>query len=113
MFFLSSRNQLKKMNNELSPLLRKPGLDLELDYLQDLLDRLALEYKAKSNSADNTLGPNDRGQLHQLKQVKLRNSFPRWTVLDYMGNPSKNNLFCVYFILNNDSLSPRPASVIL
>lgn len=95
MFFLSSRNQQEKMIDELSPLLRKPGLDSELDYLQDLLDRLALEYNAKSNSVDNTLGPNDRGQLRQLKQVKLRNSSLRWTALDYMGNPSKNNLFCV------------------
>lgn len=64
MFFLSPRNQLKKMNGELSPLLRTPGLDSELDKLQDLLDRLALEYKAKSNGADNTLDPNDRGQSH-------------------------------------------------
>lgn len=52
-----------------------PGLDLELDKLQVLFERLAWEYKAKSISVDNTLGPNDTGQLHQLKLlVKSRNS---------------------------------------
>lgn len=44
-----------------------PGLDSELDKLQVLLERLAEEYKAKSISVENTLGPNDTGQLCLLK----------------------------------------------
>lgn len=71
-----------------------PGLDSELDKLQVLLERLAEEYKAKSISVENTLGPNDTGQLRLLKlSVKLRNSSLQWTMLYYIGNPSKNNLF--------------------
>lgn len=71
-----------------------PGLDSELDKLQLLLERLTVEYKAKSNSGENTLGPSDTGQFHQLKlQVKLRNSALQWTVLYYIRNSSKTFSF--------------------
>lgn len=43
-----------------------PGLDSELNKLQALLERLAGEYEAKRIGLENTLGPNDTGQLHQL-----------------------------------------------
>lgn len=65
-FSLSFRNRLKKINDDLSPLPDTPGLDSELDKLQVLLERLEVEYKAKSNSAETTLGPDDTGQLHKL-----------------------------------------------
>lgn len=48
---LSFRDQINKMKNDISPLARTPGLDSELDKLQDLLDRLTVEYKAKLNAA--------------------------------------------------------------
>lgn len=59
--FLSSRDQMNKMRNEISPLTRTPGLDSELDRLQDLLDRLAVEYKAKQEAAGKTPLHNNTG----------------------------------------------------
>ena len=59
--FLSHRDQVDKVNNELSPLERTPGLDAELDKLRDLLDRLTVEYKAKKDAIDNSVSPNNAG----------------------------------------------------
>lgn len=52
---------MNKINNDLTPLTRTPGLDSELDNLQDLLDRLNVEYKAKKDAAGNTVGYNNTG----------------------------------------------------
>lgn len=60
--FLSFRDQMDKVNKDLSPLVRTPGLDSELNKLQALLDRLTVEYKARKDALDNSLGPNNAGQ---------------------------------------------------
>lgn len=58
---LSSRDQMNKMKNDISPLTRTPGLDSELDRLRDLLDRLTVEYKAKQEAAGKTPLHNNTG----------------------------------------------------
>lgn len=52
---------MNKINNDLTPLTRTPGLDSELDNLQDLLDRLNVQYKAKKDAAGNVVGYNNTG----------------------------------------------------
>ncbi|CAF94661.1 unnamed protein product, partial [Tetraodon nigroviridis] len=68
------RNQLKKINDGLSPLIQTPGLDSELDKLQVLLERLEGVYKAKSSSVENTLGPNDVGAFSAIRQAHKKSS---------------------------------------
>lgn len=58
---LSFRDQLNKMKNDVSPLARTPGLDSELDKLQDLLDRLTVEYKARQDAIGKTPLRNNTG----------------------------------------------------
>ncbi|XP_044068544.1 laminin subunit beta-3 isoform X1 [Siniperca chuatsi] len=48
------RDQVNEVNNDLSPLVKTPGLDSELDKLQALLVRLTLEYKIKKDAMENT-----------------------------------------------------------
>lgn len=59
---------MNKINNDLTPLTRTPGLDSELDNLQDLLDRLNVEYKAKKAAAGNSVGYNDTGVTQDLSR---------------------------------------------
>lgn len=57
---------MDKINNDLSPLDRTPGLDEELDRLQALLDRLIVEYKAKKDASKNSVSTVDTGQTPGL-----------------------------------------------
>lgn len=59
---------MNKINNDLTPLTRTPGLDSELDNLQDLLDRLNVEYKAKKDAAGNSVGYNNTGMTQDLSR---------------------------------------------
>lgn len=53
---------MDKVDDELSPLAKTPGLDSELDKLQALLDSLNLQYKAKKDAKDNSIDQNNAGQ---------------------------------------------------
>ncbi|XP_068451065.1 laminin subunit beta-3-like [Clinocottus analis] len=63
------RDQMDKINDDLSPLERSPGLDSELDKLQTLLDRLTLEYKTKKDAKDNSVNPDNSGSLTAIKNA--------------------------------------------
>lgn len=63
LLFLSSREQMDKVNKDLSPLEKTRGLDSELDKLRALLDRLTEEYKAKNAAVDNSIGPDSTGMI--------------------------------------------------
>lgn len=63
------RDQVEKVNNDLSPLERTPGLASELDKLRDLLDRLTVEYKAKKDATDNSVSPNNAGAFTAIKNA--------------------------------------------
>lgn len=58
---------MDKINDDLSPLERAPGLDSELDRLQALLDSLTLVYKAKVDGKDNSVSPNNTGETSILE----------------------------------------------
>ncbi|KAM3621552.1 uncharacterized protein V6R79_012710 [Siganus canaliculatus] len=60
------RDQLDKVNNDLSPLVKNPALDSELDKLRDLLDLLTVEYKAKKNATDTSI---DTGAFTAIKNA--------------------------------------------
>ncbi|KAI3370517.1 hypothetical protein L3Q82_025278 [Scortum barcoo] len=62
------RDQVDKVNNDLSPLVKTPGLDSQLDNLKALLTRLTLEYNAKENALENF---NNTGALSEaLNAIK-------------------------------------------
>ncbi|KAL6111275.1 lamb3 [Pungitius sinensis] len=63
------RDQVDKINNDLSPLERAPGLNSELDRLQALLDSLTLEYKAKMDAKNNSVGQNNTGELSAIRKA--------------------------------------------
>lgn len=63
------RDKVEKVNNALSPLARTPGLDSELDNLQALLDRLTVEYKAKTDAMENSTSPNNAGAFSAIKNA--------------------------------------------
>ncbi|XP_070758572.1 laminin subunit beta-3 [Enoplosus armatus] len=48
------RDNVDKVNDDLPPLAKTPGLNSELDKLQALLDRLTVEYKAKKDAVANS-----------------------------------------------------------
>lgn len=59
---LSHRDQVAKVDKDLSALERTPGLDSELDKLRALLDSLTVEYKDKKGAVDTSISPNNTGQ---------------------------------------------------
>ncbi|XP_040059097.2 laminin subunit beta-3 [Gasterosteus aculeatus] len=63
------RDKVDKINDDLSPLERAPGLDSELDRLQALLDSLTLVYKAKVDGKDNSVSPNNTGAFSAIKNA--------------------------------------------
>lgn len=63
------RNQLEDVHGDLPPLTRTPGLDSELDKLQDLLNRLTVEYKDKKKASENTINPNSAGAFNAIKNA--------------------------------------------
>ncbi|KAA8593691.1 hypothetical protein FQN60_009807 [Etheostoma spectabile] len=61
------RNQMDRVNSDLTPLTPTPGLDSELDRLQALLDSLTLVYKAKKDAKDNSSNQNNAGAFSAIK----------------------------------------------
>ncbi len=61
---------MNKVNDDLSPLVKTPGLDSNLDNLKALLDRLTLEYNAKKNAGENSnnAGQKERHPIHCYTQ---------------------------------------------
>lgn len=53
---------MDKVNDDLPPLAKTPNLDTELDKMQDLLNSLNKEYKAKKDAKDNSVSSNNTGQ---------------------------------------------------
>ncbi|KAF7659927.1 hypothetical protein LDENG_00291050 [Lucifuga dentata] len=63
------RDQVDQVNNDLSPLDRIPGLDSELDKIQDLLKRLGLEHKAKEDALKNSISGNNAEAFSAIKDA--------------------------------------------
>ncbi|XP_069007880.1 laminin subunit beta-3 [Embiotoca jacksoni] len=63
------RDQLEKVDNDLSVLAETPGLNSELEKLQDLLDSLSLVYKAKKDAMENSTNPNNAGVFNAIKNA--------------------------------------------
>lgn len=55
---------MKKIDNDLSPLVKTPGLNSKVEKLRDLLDRLTVEYTAKKDAMVNSVGANNEGQFY-------------------------------------------------
>ncbi|XP_054472751.1 laminin subunit beta-3 [Anoplopoma fimbria] len=83
------REQVDKVKDDLSPLKRVPGLDSELDKLQDLLDSLTLNYKAKKDAIDND-GQNNTGSFTAIKNA-YNNSTDAAKKVDASGKPLKES----------------------
>ncbi|XP_071350563.1 laminin subunit beta-3 [Trachinotus anak] len=65
----SLRDQLDKVNTDLSPLGRTPGLDSELHKLRALLNGLTVLYKAKKDAIENTISPDSAGAFTTIKNA--------------------------------------------
>ncbi|XP_040014667.1 laminin subunit beta-3-like [Xiphias gladius] len=63
------RDQVDRVNDDLSPLARAPGLDSELDNLEALLDNLAAYYKDKKVATENSMSPSNAGQFSIIKNA--------------------------------------------
>lgn len=63
------RDQMDKINNDLSPLAKTPGLDSELDKLRALLDLLTVEYKAKKDAVETSISSNNAGAFSAIKNA--------------------------------------------
>ncbi|XP_075996367.1 laminin subunit beta-3 isoform X2 [Genypterus blacodes] len=68
------RDQMEQVDNDLSPLGRVPGLDSELDKIQDLLNSLDLEYKAKKDALKTTISGNNAGNLDAIQDAYDRST---------------------------------------
>lgn len=84
------RDQVDKINNDLSPLEKAPGLDSELIRLQALLDRLTLDYKAKNDAKDNSVSQNNSGSLSAIKNA-YDESTDAAKKVDASGKPLKES----------------------
>ncbi|KAG7493356.1 hypothetical protein JOB18_007172 [Solea senegalensis] len=62
-------DQVEKIDEDLAPLTKSPGLNKELDKLQALLDSLNLLYKDKKSAVDNTVNPNTTGAFTAIKNA--------------------------------------------
>lgn len=58
----SARDKVNQIDNDLSPLMRTPGLDSDLDKLQNLLASLTEVYNAKKDAKKESTSPTDKGQ---------------------------------------------------
>ncbi|XP_049426216.1 laminin subunit beta-3 isoform X1 [Epinephelus fuscoguttatus] len=63
------RDQMDKVNDDLPPLAKTPNLDTELDKMQDLLNSLNKEYKAKKDAKDNSVSSNNTGAISAIKNA--------------------------------------------
>lgn len=63
------RVQMNEVEDDLSPLERRVGLNAELEKLQDLLNSLAVEYKIKSDILKTSTSPTDTGAFTAIKNA--------------------------------------------
>lgn len=63
------RDRMEQVDDDLSPLDRVPGLDSDLDKIQDLLDSLDLEYKTKKDAMKTIISGNNAGNLNEIKDA--------------------------------------------
>lgn len=62
------REQLEKVDNDLPSSVRDPGLESELDKLRDLLENITLNYNAKKETTEDSIGP-DIEVLNTIKNA--------------------------------------------
>ncbi|XP_041836366.1 laminin subunit beta-3 isoform X2 [Melanotaenia boesemani] len=79
------RDKLDKVDKDLSPMEKDPGLDLELDKLRALLDSLSLVYKAKKDAMENSISPDNSGAFTVIK-----NAYDESTDAAKKANASEN-----------------------
>lgn len=63
------KDKVDKVNDDLPPLAKTPGLESALDKLQALLDSLTPEYNAKKDAKDKSTSENDKGALDEIKKA--------------------------------------------
>ncbi|KAM4740269.1 laminin subunit beta-3 [Anableps anableps] len=63
------RDELEKVDDDLPPPARDPGLESELDKLQALLDSISFIYKAKKDAMKNFIDPNSAGAFNTIKNA--------------------------------------------
>nr|XP_020473565.1 laminin subunit beta-3 isoform X3 [Monopterus albus] len=63
------RDQVDKANDDLSPLVRTPDLDSDLNKLKALLDSLTVMYEAKKDAMTNIISPTDTGRFSAIKNA--------------------------------------------
>ena len=59
--WLSCRGNMGKVNNDLSPMGRLPGLESEVDKLQALMDSLIFIYKDEKDAMEKSISANNAG----------------------------------------------------
>lgn len=79
------RDELDKVDKDLSPMEKDPGLDLELDKLRAILDSLSLVYKAKKDAMENSISPDNSGAFTVIK-----NAYDESTDAAKKANASEN-----------------------
>ncbi|XP_036007193.1 laminin subunit beta-3 [Fundulus heteroclitus] len=63
------RDELEKVDDDLPPPVRDPGLESELNKLQALVDSITLIYKAKKDAMEENIDPNHAGALNTIKNA--------------------------------------------
>ncbi|MEQ2175339.1 hypothetical protein GOODEAATRI_017050 [Goodea atripinnis] len=63
------RDELEKIDNDLPPPVRDPGLEYELDKLQVLLDSIHLIFKSKKDAIENYINPSNSGAHDIIKNA--------------------------------------------
>ncbi|XP_077458649.1 laminin subunit beta-3 [Stigmatopora argus] len=63
------RDQVDKVDNDLTPLTLKPDMNKELDKLQSLLNNLTGDYNIKKDAMKNTITPNNAGDFATIKNA--------------------------------------------
>ncbi|TKS70569.1 Laminin subunit beta-3 [Collichthys lucidus] len=63
------RDKVDEVDNDLAPLVITRGLDSELNKLQDLLDRLTVEYETKKNATVHIVHPDNTGAFSAIKKA--------------------------------------------
>ncbi|XP_061583968.1 laminin subunit beta-3-like [Cololabis saira] len=63
------RDEVEKVDNELSPIGKTPDLESELDKLQAILDNLTLVYTAKKDANENSVSPDNAEAFVTIKDA--------------------------------------------
>lgn len=82
---------MDKVNDDLSPLVRTPGQDSELNKLLDLLDKLTVVYNAKKDASKNFIDPSIPGEKHTLITTTLSFTHGSLTADDILVHTVSNS----------------------